>query len=203
MNWPRCSSSRPLPPRPVTSYFVGADGLLGAAAGLDGQQVAVAGRRDEAEHAVLVGCSLIRMTPLPGPGQEVHLVDLAQHGRAPRRSRRSAISLPVDLRDADDLGALGRPRVAAAGARARLDERRRGRSAGCSRRSSPPRRAPAAASPSFFGVDVAGVTRGSRLSAATTRLAVLELEQPLDRLAVAGRRRHVDDAARVGHAEVA
>ena len=33
-------------------------------------------------------------------------------------------------------------------------------------------------------------------------LAVLQLEQPLDRLAVAGRRRHVDDAAGVGDAEV-
>ena len=44
-----------------------ADRLLAAAARFDAHQVAVAGRGDEAEHAVLVRRSLIRMTPLPGP----------------------------------------------------------------------------------------------------------------------------------------
>ena len=53
-NSPRWSSSRPLPPRPVTSYFVGADRLLGAAAGLDRQQVAVAGRGDEAKEPIVL-----------------------------------------------------------------------------------------------------------------------------------------------------
>ena len=45
VNWPRCSSSRPLPPRPVTSYFAGADRLLGAARRLDRQQIAIAASR--------------------------------------------------------------------------------------------------------------------------------------------------------------
>ena len=58
VNWPRCRSSRPLPPRPVTSYFVGADRLLGAAAGLDGHQVAIAGGGDEPEHAVVLRSQL-------------------------------------------------------------------------------------------------------------------------------------------------
>ena len=54
VNWPRCSSSRPFPPRPVTSYLAvlivcSAPRLVSTR-----HEVAIAVRRDEADHAVLV-----------------------------------------------------------------------------------------------------------------------------------------------------
>ena len=51
------------------------------------------------------------------------------------------------------------------------------------------------------GFDVAGHAR-VEAQRGDDLLAVLQLEQALNRLAVAGRRGHVDDAARVGDAEV-
>ena len=98
-----------------------ADRLLRAARRFDGHQVAIARRRDEAEDAVAL-IELDQDDAAAGPGQEVHLVGLGQHGA--RLARRGDQDLLAGrARDADELGALRARAVAAAGAGARLDER--------------------------------------------------------------------------------
>ena len=179
--------------------LAGADGLFGAARGFDRQQIAVAGRRDRAEHPVLVA-QLDEQHALARARQEVHLVGLAEDAArlGGRGDQHFAAGEP---RDVDDLGAFRRPRVAAAGARARLDEAvevEAQRVAVARHRDGVHRRR---RRPSFFGADVAGDAR-VEAHRGDDLLAVLQLELLLDRLAVAGRRRHVDDLAGVGDAEV-
>ena len=142
-------------------------------------------------------CSLMRMTPRPGPAEEVDLVDLAEH-RA-RLARGGDDDLVAgDAGDADDLRAFGDAREPPAGARARLDERlereaqavavARHRQAAWTRRRRPPG--------SSTVIDARPRPR-IQAQRGDDLLAVLELEQALDRLAVAGRRRHVGDPRRV------
>jgi hypothetical protein len=74
-----------LPPRPGHLVLGGADRLLGAAAGLDRHQVAVALRGDEAEHAVVAARQLDQDDALARARQEVDLLGRAQHrARLPR-----------------------------------------------------------------------------------------------------------------------
>ena len=120
VNWPRWSSSRPLPPRPVTSYLAvlmvcSAPRLVSTVS-----RSRSPGRGDEAEHAVVVA-QLDEDDALARAGQVVHLVGPAEQAArlGGGGDQRLAAGEP---RDADDLGALGRPGEPAAGARARLDE---------------------------------------------------------------------------------
>ena len=153
-----------MPPRPVTSYFAV---LMVCSAP---RVVSTVSRSRSPLDAMNPSTrsslpSLIRMTPLPGPDRKFTSSALQS---MPRASAVAAIRIspPVTRRDADDLGAFGRPREAPAGARARLDEpvepeaqrvavARHGD--GVHRRRS---------SPSFFGA-MLPAARGSRLSAAT------------------------------------
>ena len=113
-NPPRCSSSRPLPPRPVTSY-------LAVLMVCSPPRVVSTVSRSRSpvdamkpEHAVFVRRQLDENHALAGPREVVHL-------RRPWHSRPRAcavatitISQPVTHElDADDLGALGRPRDSA------------------------------------------------------------------------------------------
>ena len=207
VNWPRCSSSRPLPPRPVTSYFVGADRLLGAAAGFDAHDVAVAHRGHEPEHAVLVRLQLDEDHAAAGPRQVVHLVGPAQHAaRLPRGGDDHLLA--GDLRHAHDFDALAHARIAAARARAGLDERleTEAQAVAVARHGDGMHRRRL-----VFG-DHAALVGDRRDLAGHARVqaqcghhpfAVAQLEELLDRLAVPGGCRHVDDAGRVGGAEVA
>ncbi len=191
VNWPRWSSSRPLPPRPVTSVLRRADRLLGAAARLDGQQVAIAGRGDEPEHAVRVGGDLDQDHAAARARQEVDLVHPRQHrARLARRGNQDLVARHA--RDADELRAVRRPRVAPSGTGARLDERleaepqavavaRHGH--GVHRRHVPFLLRRDVADDAF--VEAEG---------GDDALAVLQLEEALDRLAVAGGGGNIGDA---------
>src|SRR6185295_11462499 len=106
-----------------------------------------------------------------------------------------------DLRDADDFRSRRWTGIAAARPRARLDEALEPESqaeAVARHRDRVDRRWVLG----MFGgrLDVAGRAR-VEAHRPDDPLAVLQLEKPLDRLAVAGRRRHVDEAARVRDAE--
>ena len=77
VNWPRCSSSRPLPPRPVTSYLpvlmvCSAPRVVSTVSRSRSPVEAMEPRTRSSSP------SLIRMHAFPGPGQEVDLVGLAQ-----------------------------------------------------------------------------------------------------------------------------
>ena len=61
------------------------------------------------------------MTPRPGPGEVVDLLDGAEH-RARLLRRDDHRFAAVDRRDAHHFGAFGGPRIPASRARARLDE---------------------------------------------------------------------------------
>src|SRR3989442_241429 len=67
----------------ATGHFVfaGADRLLGAARRFDGQQIAVAARRNGAEHLVLFS-ELDQQHALARAGEEIHLVGLAEDAAA-------------------------------------------------------------------------------------------------------------------------
>src|SRR5439155_17513783 len=102
--------------------------------------------------------------------------------------------------DADDLGAFGRPREPPAGARARLDERLEAEA----------QRVPVAGRGDRvhgrLGAFLFGDNVSDRARVEAHRrhdlLAVLQLELLLDRLAVAGRRGYIDDAAAVRRTEI-
>ena len=104
VNWPRCSSSRPLPPRPVTSYFVVLIVCSAPAARLDAHDVAIAGRGNESEHAVLA-TQFDEDDAFARAGQIVHFVRPAQDG-ACLFGRGNHNLVTRDFRDADDLDAL-------------------------------------------------------------------------------------------------
>ena len=170
-NWPRCSTSRPLPPRPVTSYFAVLIVCSRAPARLHGQQITVTPRGDEPEHPIGTLRPLAQLDQdhaATGTGEEVDLAGAAQHraglfgrdddGLAPGRERpRRPPRRPPAGR------AKRRP-----GPRARLDEDRPGRTEGCSRRSSPPAACTGGTCPSRSAR--CRVSRAGRaLKAATTR----------------------------------
>src|SRR5258705_2258287 len=102
--------------------FRGADRLLAASARLHAQQVAVAGRRDEAEHAVVLPRQLDQDDALARPREVIHLVGAAEE-RPRVRGRGDDDFVAGHAGDADHLDALARPREPAAGTRARLHER--------------------------------------------------------------------------------
>ena len=140
------------------------------------------------------------MTPRPGPERKLTSSALQRIARASRVAA-MRISLPRDPRHADDLGAVGRSRVAPAGPRAWLDERLEAEAHRV------------AVARDRNGVDrrlVAFLLRGDRADHARVQaerrddlLAVLQLEEALDRLAVACRRRDVDEPRGIGNAEIA
>ena len=122
VNWPRCSSSRPLPPRPVTSYLAvlmvcSAPRVVSTVSRSRSPR-----RGDEAEHAVLVA-ELDQDDALAGAGQEVHLVGLAEQPARLRRWRQSGFRRRSTVATPTTSAPFGRPRVPPPGARARLDER--------------------------------------------------------------------------------
>mgnify|MGYP003694672285 CR=1 FL=1 len=120
VNWPRWSSSRPLPPRPVTSYLPVLMVCSAPRVVSTVEQVAVAGRGDGAEDAVL-GAELDQDHALAGSGQEIHLVGPARHaaGLGGGGNQDLVAGQPGDVHD---LRRFGRPCVAAARAGARLDQ---------------------------------------------------------------------------------
>src|SRR5512132_1626639 len=71
MNWPRCSSSRPLPPRPVTSYLVVlivcSPPRLVSTRSRSRSPVEATNPRTRSS----ADCSLTRITPLPGPDRKL------------------------------------------------------------------------------------------------------------------------------------
>src|SRR5215203_4115256 len=80
----------------------GADRLLGTAAGLDGHQIAIPGRGDEAQHAVLWRRQLDQDHAAAWARQETDVPDLAKHGvRFPRGGNDDLATL--DARHADEL----------------------------------------------------------------------------------------------------
>ena len=123
-------------------------------------------RRDEAEDAVLVA-ELDQDDALAGARQVVHLVGLAEDPRAFGRGGDQHF-LAGHLRDADDFGAFGRPRVAPAGARARLDERLEAEAQRVAVARDGDRVHRRRLVGFFAGGVMSPIARGSRLSAATT-----------------------------------
>ena len=126
VNWPRCSSSRPLPPRPVTSYFAvltvcSAPRLVSTSSRSRSPR-----RGDEAEHAILLRIDL----------DQDHAAARARTGSSPRRPRRASRAPRASPQSASRRRSMRATpttsapsaglRVAPAGARARLDEAARG-----------------------------------------------------------------------------
>src|SRR5215510_4479663 len=112
-----------LPPLAATAGdFVlrGADCLFSAAAGLDREDVAIPGRRDEAEHSVLFA-ELDKQHAFAGTGQVVHFLGLRQDAAALGCSRDEDLTASVTRR-AHNLRLFRRPGEAAAGPGARLDQ---------------------------------------------------------------------------------
>src|SRR5688572_1436174 len=180
--------------------FGGADGLLAAPAGFNTHQIAIARRRNEAEHVILLRLQLDEDHPFARPGQVIHLVG-ATEDRARVMGGGNHDFRAGDLRDADDLDAVGWPCVAPAGARARFDERFETEAQAV------------AVAPHGKGVHRRGdtfllrrdVASHSRIQAerADDPLAVAKLEELLHRLAVPRRCGDVDDARGIRRTEVA
>src|SRR5207237_4016488 len=178
----------------------GADRLLAAAARLHTQQVAIAARGDEAEHAVVFAGQLDENHAFAWTGEVVHLIGAAEEPTRIRRGDDDHL-LARHAGNSDDLDALARSREAAARTSARFDERleaepeavavARDRDRVHGRRHT-----------FLLRRDVAGHARIQAVGR-DNPLAVAQLEQLLHRLAVAGGRGHVDDARRVRRAEVA
>src|SRR6516225_4412095 len=95
----------------------GADGLLGAAARFHGQQVPIAGRRDEAEYAIVVA-EFNQEDALARSRQVIHLIRAAQESAA-TRSRSNEDFSAGQPGDTDDFRPLRGTRIAATGPRAR------------------------------------------------------------------------------------
>ncbi len=87
VNWPRCKQLAPLAAAAGDLVFGRADRLLGAARGLDRHQVAIAGRRDEAEQPIVLLLQLDEDDATPGAAEEVDLVRLAEHRAGLARGR--------------------------------------------------------------------------------------------------------------------
>ena len=136
---------------------------------------------------------------LAGPGQEVDVACDAEH--RPRLRRRGDDDLGAGRAgDPDHLGAGGRPCEPTAGPRARFEHRLEAepQAVAVARDGDGVYRWGVALAP---GRDVRG---GARVETQRRHdaLAVLQLEEPLDRLPVAGRGGHVGDPRGVGDAEV-
>ena len=128
----------------------------------------------------------------------VHLLDAADHRPALLADGQQGL-VAVDLLDADDLRALGRPGVLSGRRGCSARRTARHRTAARSRRwSRRPRASPGRASGCFGSSAMSPIARGSIAVGGDDPLAVLELEQLLDRLAVAGGSGDVDDPAGVG-----
>ena len=102
--------------------FRRADRLLRAAAGFDGHQIAIAGGRDEPENAVVFRRQLQEDYASAGAREKIDLLGLRQN-RARLACGGNDDFAARDARHADDLGGVGDTRKPATGAGARLDER--------------------------------------------------------------------------------
>src|SRR5215467_2856621 len=176
----------------------GADRLFSAAAGFDREDVAISGRRDEAEHSVLFA-ELDEQHALAGAGQVVHFLGLRQDAAALGGGRNEDLTSSVTCR-AHNLRVFRRPGKPAAGPGARLDQALEAE----------PQRKPVAADSHavhrrrvafLLRLDVADRPR-IQTERADDPFAILQLELLLNRFAVAGRGRYVDYTARIRDAEV-
>src|SRR5262249_40983240 len=136
---------------------------------------------------------------LPGARQEVHLFGLAQDAAGFRAGRDEHLAA-AEPGDVEDFGPLGRTRVSAPRARARLDK---------SVQVEPKRVAVAPDPDGMPGRRIAFLLRhdhpgAPRIAAhrGDDTFAVLELELLLDRFAISGRRRDVDESTAVRDSEV-
>ena len=200
VNWPRCSSSRPLPPRPVTSYFavqiVCSAPRLVSTVSRSRSPVEATNPRTRSSF----DDSLIRMTPRPGPERKFTSSALVRIARASRVAAMT-ISPPVRRATPTISADSGGAREPAAGARARLGKRLQAEPQAVAvaghRNRLDPRLVPFLA-----WLDLAG-DPGIEAQRRDDALAVLQLEEALDRFAVAGGRRNIRQPGAVGHAEVA
>src|SRR5687768_13749055 len=177
----------------------GADRLFGSPARFDPHDVTVASRRQEAKNPVFIRRQLDENDPLPRARQVIDLVGAAQDGARLLGGRNDDFR-SGHLRNANDLDALRGTRISSAGTRARLDERLE---------TEPQAVAVAGDGKGVDRGNGVGLPRGDRSGYTWVEaerrddtLAVAQLEQLLHWLAIAGGRRHVDDARRVGDAEV-
>src|SRR5215831_315094 len=174
----------------------GADRLFSAAAGLDREDVAISGRRDEAEHSVLFA-ELDEQHALAGAGQVVHFLGLRQDAAALGCGRDEDLTASVTCR-AHDLRVFRRAGEAPAGPGARLDQ---------ALETEPQREAVAADRdavhrrriPFLLRLDVADRAR-VEAQRADDPFTIFQFELLLNRFAVASRGRYINYTTCICHA---